>query len=182
MRIRERVRREKKKSKRQTDKEREGEREREGRNEGGWKNYRREDGMEWISNLVFLLLALASSFDHMHASSPSLIFVSFWSVLCSCLHISSFVSVSLPLYLPASLPLGLPYTLFRSLPSLLYPPPLISLLCSLPFPQCPHVLVNDPLNPLSLSNHSYSYACLETYANTHAYTCTYIQANKYRHS
>lgn len=39
-----------------------------------------------------------------------------------------------------------------------------------PPPKCLLILADDPLNPLSLSNHYYSCACPKTYANTHAYT------------
>lgn len=72
-----------------------------------------------------------------------------------------------------------PFVLFLLSPLL----PMISLLLSFfPFPKCPLILVSDPLNLLSLSDHSYSHACLETYANTHAYTYTYKLPHQHRHS
>lgn len=110
---------------------------------------------------------------------PSLAYLCFVLICPLSLFTYSLCCFSVPLYPPASLPIGPPGTLLRPLPPTSYPP-MIPLLLSLPCSKCPLILVDDPLNSLSLSNHSYSHACPGTYANTHAYTHS-GQPHSHRH-
>ncbi len=158
--------------------DRETERERESSGEGGrWDTV--GERMGWISNLAFSTPG-ACILLWSHACFLSLAYLCVGLICPLFLFTYFLLCVSVPPLVPSQRPClqVLPVNSFV----LSLPPPVISLLRSLPFPKCSLVLVNDPLNPLSLPNHFCSDACLETYANTHAYTYTCNQAPQHRHS